>query len=101
MSESGPGIFDEVAWERFLRIAALIGFVTAVFAFTAVEVLPIELSTIAVGAIGSVGIVTAIVGFLIAAASTLEGAEERAQTASDPVTEPPEEQDESPRSSER
>ncbi len=96
---SDPSIFDDVAWERFLRIGALIAFVTATFVFTASEVLPGELSTIAIGAIGSVAIVTAIIGFLIAAASTFDHAEARAEGASQPVTDPPEEQDENPRSS--
>jgi hypothetical protein len=97
MSETQPNIFDEIAWERFLRIVAVVAFVTATFVFTAAEVLPGSLSTIAIGAIGSVAVVTAIIGFLIAAASTLDHAEERAEAASNPVTEPPEEQSENPR----
>lgn len=87
---SGPeGIFDEIAWERFLRIIAVVAFTTATFVFTAAEVLPGSLSAIAIGAIGSVGVVTAIIGFLIAAASTLDHAEERAKSASNPVTSSP------------
>ena len=93
MSADSQGLFDDVAWERFLRIGVVIAFVTGTFVFTAAEVLPGELSAIAVGAIGSVAIVTAIIGFLIAAASTFEHAEERAAAAADPVTETPSEQD--------
>lgn len=85
------GVFDDIAWERFLRIVAVVAFTTATFVFTAAEVLPRSLSTIAIGAIGSVGVVTAIIGFLIAAASTLDHAEERAKSASDPVTSSPDE----------
>lgn len=96
MSANRRGLFDDVAWERFLRIGVVIAFVTGTFVFTAAEVLPGELSTIAVGAIGSIAIVTAIIGFLIAAASTFEHAEERAETASDPVTKTPSEQDVEP-----
>jgi hypothetical protein len=92
MSGTNEGIFDEVAWERFLRIGVVIAFVTATFVFTAAEVLPGNLSTIAIGAIGSIGVVTAIIGFLISAASTFEHAEERAETSSDPVTKTPNEQ---------
>jgi len=97
MSRTEPGIFDEIAWERFFRIVVVVGFVTGTFVFTAAEVLPGQLSAIAIGAIGSVAVVTAIIGFLIAAASTLDHAEERAEAASNPVTEPPEEQGENPR----
>ncbi|GAB7093207.1 hypothetical protein JCM30237_03590 [Halolamina litorea] len=95
MSRHGdpPGLFDEIAWERFLRIVVVIAFATTTFAFTAAEVLPPSLSTIAIGAIGSVALVTAIIGFLIGAASTLDHAEARASAASTPTTEPPEEQD--------
>lgn len=56
---------------RFLRIAAVIGFVTAVFVFTATTVFDGDLLTLAIGAIGAVGIVTAITGFLISAAVRL------------------------------
>ncbi|WP_049943365.1 hypothetical protein [Halolamina sp.] len=72
MSQSNPNLFDEIAWERFLRLAVVIAFVTVTFVFTAAEVLPSSLSAIAVGAIGSVAVVTAIIGFLIAAASTFD-----------------------------
>jgi hypothetical protein len=91
MSQSNPPLFDDIAWERFLRIIAIIAFVTATFVFTAAEVLPSTLSTIAVAAIRSVAVVTAIIGFLIAAASTFEHAEERAESASAPITDTPEE----------
>lgn len=79
MSQSNPSLFEDIAWERFLRLVVVIAFVTATFVFTAAEILPASLSTIAVGAFGSVAMVTAIIGFLIGAASTLEHAEERAE----------------------
>lgn len=60
-----------VDWGRFLRTAAVVGFVTAVFAFTATTVFDSDLLTLAIGAIGAVGVVTAITGFLIAAAGQL------------------------------
>jgi len=60
---------------RLGRILALIGFVSGVFLFTANEVFESRLFSIAVVAIGSVALVTAIIGALIAAAG-FEGAEE-------------------------
>lgn len=93
MSDTNQGPFDDFALERFARIGVVIAFVTGTFVFTAAEVLPGALSTIAIGAIGSIAIVTAIIGFLISAASTFEHAEERAETSSDPVTQTPGEQD--------
>lgn len=81
MSDSQPDddLFAELAWERFLRILTVVALVTTVFVFTASTVLPPQLTPIAVGAIGSVALVTAIIGFLIGAASTFEHAEERAE----------------------
>lgn len=81
------GVFDEIAWERFLRIAVVIAFAASVFVFTASEILPSELSIVAVGAIGAIALLAAIIGFLIAAASTLDHAEERASGANPPRTE--------------
>jgi hypothetical protein len=72
-------MFEEIAWERFLRIVTVIAAVTATFVFTATTVLPPALSTVAVGAIGSIAVVTAIIAFLIGAASTFEHAEERSR----------------------
>ncbi|MES3162065.1 MAG: hypothetical protein PPP55_10945 [Halorubrum sp.] len=57
---------------RFGRLIALIGFVTAVSLLTSARVLPSELFSIAVVAIGSVALVTAITGFLIAGAATYD-----------------------------
>lgn len=57
---------------RFARILALIAFVTAVFLLTGANVLSGVLFQIAVVAIGSVAIVTAIAGALIALASSAE-----------------------------
>ncbi len=78
-SSAQPAMFEEIAWERFLRIVTVIAAVTATFVFTATTVLPPALSTIAVGAIGSIAVVTAIIAFLIGAASTFEHAEERSR----------------------
>ncbi|KPN31626.1 hypothetical protein SY89_02375 [Halolamina pelagica] len=78
-SSAQPTMFEEIAWERFLRIVTVIAAVTATFVFTATTVLPPALSTIAVGAIGSIAVVTAIIAFLIGAASTFEHAEERSR----------------------
>lgn len=54
---------------RFARTMTLIAFVTATFVVIAAERLEGELFQIATMAIGSVGFVTAIIGFLIAASS--------------------------------
>jgi hypothetical protein len=57
---------------RFGRLVTLIAFVTAVFLFVASRSLDDELFSIAVVVIGSVAVVTAISGFLIATVATLE-----------------------------
>ncbi len=57
---------------RLGRLLALIGFVTAVSLLTSAQILPSELFSIAVVAIGSVALVTAITGFLIAGAATYD-----------------------------
>lgn len=57
---------------RLARVLGLIGFVTAVSLLTSASVLPDRLFSIAVVAVGSVALVTAIIGFLIAGASVLE-----------------------------
>jgi len=54
---------------RFARILTLILFVTATFVVIAAERLEGELLQIATMAIGSVGFLTAIIGFLVAASS--------------------------------
>jgi hypothetical protein len=54
---------------RFIRTITLILFVTATFILVAAERLEGELFQIAVMAIGSVGFITAIIGFLIAAST--------------------------------
>ncbi|MFD1568038.1 hypothetical protein [Halolamina litorea] len=69
--EQIPSLFEEISWERFVRIVAVTGFAAAVFIFTASEVLPPEISVVATGAIGSIALLAAMLGFLIAAASTL------------------------------
>lgn len=57
---------------RFGRTLGLIGFVTAVFLFLTLNRLGTDLFRIGAVAIGAVGIVTAIVGFLIAAGSAYD-----------------------------
>lgn len=57
---------------RLGRLLALIGFVTAVSLLTSARVLPSDLFSVAVVAIGSVALVTAITGFLIAGGATYE-----------------------------
>jgi len=65
-SESGLDV------ARFGRLITLIGFVTAVSLLTSARVLPGELFSVAIVAIGSIALVTAITGFLIAAGQTYD-----------------------------
>jgi len=57
---------------RLGRLLVLIGFVTAVSLLTSARVLPGDLFSVAVVAIGSIALVTAIIGFLIAAGATYD-----------------------------
>ena len=57
---------------RLARLLTLIAFVTAVSLLTSARVLPGDLFSIAVVAIGSIALVTAIIGFLIAAGATYD-----------------------------
>lgn len=57
---------------RFGRLLALIGFVTAVSLLTSARILPDALFSIAVVAIGSIALITAIIGFLIAGAAVFD-----------------------------
>ena len=57
---------------RFGRLLLLIGFVTAVSLLMSARVLPGDLFSVAVVAIGSIALVTAIIGFLIAAGATYD-----------------------------
>ena len=57
---------------RFGRLLLLIGFVTAVSLLTSARVLTSDLFSVAVVAIGSIALVTAIIGFLIAAGATYD-----------------------------
>lgn len=57
---------------RFGRIVVLIGFVTAVFLLLSANRLGNEVFQLGAVAIGSMAVVTAIVGFLIAAGSVVE-----------------------------
>jgi|AntRauTorcE11898_2_1112593.scaffolds.fasta_scaffold00072_46 VIT1/CCC1 family predicted Fe2+/Mn2+ transporter len=63
---------DSLPLGRFGRLIALIAFVTGVFLLTATRVLTAELQAIAVVFIGSVGMVTAMVAFLISMASYVD-----------------------------
>lgn len=65
-SESGLDV------ARFGRLITLIAFVTAVSLLTSARVLPGELFSVAIVAIGSIALVTAITGFLIAAGQTYD-----------------------------
>lgn len=67
-----PALFREIAWERFLRVAVAVAAAATVFVFTAREILSPTVSAIAVGAIGSIALLAAMFGFLVAAASTLD-----------------------------
>jgi hypothetical protein len=57
---------------RFGRTLVLIGFVTAVFLLLTANRLGDELFQIGAVAVGAVGLITAIVGFLIAAGSAFD-----------------------------
>lgn len=57
---------------RFGRLLALIAFVSALFIITAAETLDGRLFRISVFAIGSVSLLTAMTGFLIAGAATYD-----------------------------
>jgi low affinity Fe/Cu permease len=57
---------DGIDTGRLGRLLALIAFVTAVFVFLAAERLTGTSLNIAIGAIGSIAVVTAMTGFLIA-----------------------------------
>jgi hypothetical protein len=63
---------DGLDTARLGRLLLLIGFVTAVSLLTSAQVLPSDLFSVAVVAIGSVALVTAIIGFLIAAGATYD-----------------------------
>ncbi|PSQ38900.1 hypothetical protein BRD13_05365 [Halobacteriales archaeon SW_5_70_135] len=78
-SEPGAGAGAEVEAEerslplgRFGRLVTLTASVTAVFLFVARQALDDELFQVAVVVIGSVAVVTAISGFLVATVVTLE-----------------------------
>jgi hypothetical protein len=57
---------------RFGRLLALIAFVSAVFLLTSAETLSGDVFQLSVFAIGAVAVVTAIIGFLIAAADVYD-----------------------------
>jgi uncharacterized membrane protein len=57
---------------RFGRLLALIAFVTAVSVITSAETLDGDLFQLSVFAIGAVSLLTAIIGFLIAASSVYD-----------------------------
>ncbi len=67
-----PSLFEDVAWERFLRTAAVVAAAATVFVFTAREILSPTVSTIALGAIGAIALLAAMLAFVIAAAATLD-----------------------------
>lgn len=57
---------------RFGRLVILIGFVTAVIVATAARVLPGEVFSIFAVAMGSVGMVTIMIGFFIAGSAAYD-----------------------------
>ncbi|RLM67868.1 hypothetical protein [Halorubrum sp. Atlit-26R] len=57
---------------RFGRILALVGFVTTVFLFLTAQRLSGDAFQIGAVAIGMVGLITAIIGFLVAAGSAVD-----------------------------
>lgn len=64
---------DGIDTGRLLRLYVLIASVTAVFLLTARQVVAGTVFSIAVVVVGAVALVTAITGFLIAAAGAAEG----------------------------
>ena len=83
---TAPKLFEDIAWERFLRIAVVVAAAATVFVFTATEVLSPQVSAVALGAIGAIALLAAMIGFLIAAAATL-GHENRTPVAGTAVAE--------------
>ncbi|AGB38534.1 hypothetical protein [Natronococcus occultus] len=68
---------------RLARLGTLIAFVTAVSLLTSAQVLAGALFSVAVVAIGSVALVTAIIGFLISLGTAYDASAERWETATD------------------
>lgn len=62
---------------RFGRLLTLIGAVTAVSLLTSAQVLAGPLFSIAIVAVGTVGLITAMIGFLIALGASYDEAQER------------------------
>ncbi|MFC6716219.1 hypothetical protein ACFQGT_08080 [Natrialbaceae archaeon GCM10025810] len=62
---------------RFGRLLTLIAAVTAVFLLTSSRALPGSILPVAIVAVGSVAVVTAIVGFLIALGASYDASQER------------------------
>ena len=73
--ESGSGSESGIDTGRFGRLLALIAAVTAVSLLTSAQVLPGEVLPIAVVAVGSIAVVTAIIGFLIALGASYDAAQ--------------------------
>jgi hypothetical protein len=72
---------------RFGRLLALIAFVSAVFIITSAEALEGEVFQLAVFAIGAIAVLTAIIGFLIAAGAAYDEAERNRQETDDSTPE--------------
>ncbi|SIS04463.1 hypothetical protein [Natronorubrum thiooxidans] len=62
---------------RFGRLLALIAAVTAVSLLTSAQVLPGELLSVAIVAVGAIAVVTAIIGFLIALGASYDESQQR------------------------
>ena len=63
---------DRIDAARLGRLLPLIGLVTAVSLLTSAQIFPSDLFSIAVVAIGSIALVTGMIGFLIAAGATYD-----------------------------
>ncbi|WP_254523881.1 hypothetical protein [Natrinema caseinilyticum] len=86
LDTTGERSFHGLDTGRLGRLLALIAAVTAVSLLTASEVLAGTLAAIGAVAIGSVALVTAMVGFLIALGSSYDGAERSVARKTDDTT---------------
>lgn len=88
LDTSGEKRYHGVDTGRLARLLTLIAGVTAISLLTAGQVLSGTLASIGVVAIGTVAVVTAMVGFLIALGSSYDAAERRTTIEIDDRSEP-------------
>lgn len=74
---------------RFGRLLALIAFVSAVFIITSAQTLDGTLFQLSVFAIGAVAVLTAMMGFLIAASAAYDAPQSVAETPTDDASSTP------------